>query len=96
MDDLTFKERVNKLKKAKKLTDEDLAMQVSRFGGARVAPRTIEAYKKDPRTMPYWVLHGMCKVLGCKIEYLTEGRDTEAEAENAIRWIRKAMKGEEI
>lgn len=81
----TIKDRIDILKAKYHMTNADLCRKV------HISEATLCHYMKNPDLMTYGTIRLMCRTFNCPVEYLLEGRDTEAEKETVMKYIRSAL-----
>lgn len=68
MEQLTVKDRICHYKTKYHMTNRDLAKRLD------ISESTLKNYMRDPDAITYRVMKKMCRLFGCSVEYLLEGR----------------------
>lgn len=68
MEQFTLKDRVEHYKGKYHMTNADLAKRLG------ISESTLKNYMRNPNAITYRVMKKMCRLFGCSIEYLLEGR----------------------
>lgn len=68
MEQLTVKDRICHYKAKYHMTNRDLAKRLD------ISESTLKNYMRDPDAITYRVMKKMCRLFGCSVEYLLEGR----------------------
>lgn len=81
----SIKDRIDILKAKYHMTNADLSKRI------HVSEATLNNYMRNPDSMTYGTIKAMCATFHCPVEYLLDGRDTEAEKEVVMKYIRSAL-----
>ena len=65
---MSYGERIRRLRKCRRLKQEDLAKVLG------VHPSAISNYERETREMDYKTLLSMCDFFGCSTDYLLTGK----------------------
>lgn len=82
----TVKDRVDVLKAEHHMTNADLCRRL------HISVATYCNYMRNPDAMTYGTIKALCRIFNCPVEYLLEGRDTEAEKKVVMEYIRSALR----